>query len=105
MSWTRVCRLDAIEPHTGVCALVAGAQVAVFRVADRVYAIDNLDPFSGAAVLSRGIVGDRDGVVKVASPMFKQSFCLETGQCLDDGEVCVRRYRARVVDGIVEVRP
>ena len=35
-------------------------------------------------MISRGIVGDRGGVPKIASPIFKQSFDLRTGQCLDD---------------------
>ena len=45
-------------------------QVALFRAHEgTIHAIDNIDPFSGAAVLSRGIVGDRAGVATVASPV------------------------------------
>jgi nitrite reductase (NADH) small subunit len=87
----------------GVCARVRGAAVAVFRVGDRVYALGNRDPFTGASVLSRGIVGDRGGVLKVSSPLHKQSFSLETGVCLDDPAVAVPVYRCRVVDGVVEI--
>jgi len=54
----RVCALDDIVPGTGVCALVGGEQIAVFRIDQETYAIGNRDPFSGANVLSRGIVGD-----------------------------------------------
>jgi nitrite reductase (NADH) small subunit len=100
--WIPVCRLEDIVPNTGVCALVEGAQVAVFRVGERVYAIGNRDPFSGMGILSRGIVGDRDGVLKVASPLYKQSFALETGACLDDPAVRVPVYPCRVTDGVVE---
>jgi nitrite reductase (NADH) small subunit len=100
--WIPVCRLEDIVPNTGVCALVGGAQVAVFRVGERVYAIGNRDPFSGMGILSRGIVGDRDGVLKVASPLYKQSFALETGACLDDPAVRVPVYPCRVTDGVVE---
>jgi nitrite reductase (NADH) small subunit len=99
----RVCLLASIAPDSGVCALVGGEQVAVFRVGDRVHAIGNRDPFSGAAVLSRGLVGDRGGLPKVASPIFKQSFSLETGICLDDPAVSVPVYPARVRDGTVEI--
>ena len=44
-TWVDVCSLDAIAPNTGVCALVAGAQVAIFRVGngDEVYALSNYD--------------------------------------------------------------
>ena len=103
-AWTRVCALEQIVPDTGVCCLVSGKQVAVFRVGDRVFAIGNFDPFSRANVLSRGLVGDRGGRPKVASPIYKQSFALDTGECLDDESVAVPTYEARVNDGIVEVR-
>jgi nitrite reductase (NADH) small subunit len=103
--WITVCPLDRILPNSGVCALVNGEQVAVFRIGqtDTVYAIANYDPFSKAHVLSRGIVGDRDGIPKVASPIYKQNFNLITGQCLDNEAVRVTSYPARVLDGNVQV--
>jgi len=92
-------------PGTGVCALVAGRQIAVVRVGegDQVYAVDNFDPFSKAFVISRGIVGDRNGVPKIASPIFKQSFSLLTGECLDKPAVSIATYPVRVRGGEVEV--
>ncbi len=77
--WAAVCKLDDIVPNTGVCALVGGHQVAVFRLDDRVYALSNHDPFSRANVLSRGIVGDIKGELVVASPVYKQHFSLASG--------------------------
>jgi nitrite reductase (NADH) small subunit len=105
-AWTRVCAVEDIVPDTGVCCLVAGKQVAVFRVAatDRLFALSNYDPFSRANVLSRGLVGDRNGRYKVASPIYKQSFALDSGECLDDPAVSVATYEVRVSDGIVEVQ-
>ena len=91
-----VCKLADIVPNTGVCALVGDRQVAIFRVDDCVYAIDNYDPFSRANVLSRGIVGDLKGELVVASPVYKQHFSLATGQCLEDREVCVPVYAVRI---------
>ena len=103
--WVDVCALASVIPNTGVCALLGGKQVAVFRVGDsEVYALSNFDPFSQAFVLSRGIVGDRAGIPKVASPIFKQNFNLRTGQCLDDPNVTVPVYPVRVQDGRVEVQ-
>jgi nitrite reductase (NADH) small subunit len=103
--WTTICPLDRILPNTGVCALVNGQQVAVFRIGEGtdVYAIDNYDPFSKAYVLSRGIVGDRNGIPKVASPIYKQNFSLITGECLDDSTVKLETFAAQVVDGQVQV--
>lgn len=103
--WTTICQIDRIFPNTGVCALVNGKQIAVFRVGEGndVYAIDNYDPFSKAYVLSRGIVGDRHDIPKVASPIYKQNFSLLTGECLDDSTVKVPTFSARVVDGQVQI--
>jgi nitrite reductase (NADH) small subunit len=102
--WTAVCRYDDIIPERGVAALVDGMAVAVFRTHDgALYALSNVDPFSSASVLSRGIVGDREGRPTVASPIYKQVFELATGVCLDDPDVSVPAYPIRVVDGIVEV--
>jgi nitrite reductase (NADH) small subunit len=104
MSWIPVCGYQALLPERGVCALVDGRQVAVFRTFDgTLHAIGNLDPFSGACVLSRGIVGTRKGEPTVASPLHKQVFSLVTGRCLDEPEVAVPVYRIRVRDGLVQV--
>ncbi|MFB4281513.1 MULTISPECIES: nitrite reductase small subunit NirD [unclassified Nonomuraea] len=105
MNWTTICAYDVLPPERGVCALVEGVQVAVFRTYDGdLYALDNLDPFSGAYVLSRGIVGTRKGEPTVASPLHKQVFSLVTGRCLDDGGVSVPVYSVRVgTGGHVEV--
>ena len=99
-----MCKLGDIVPDTGVCALVDGRQVAVFRLSgDSVHAIDNYDPFSQANVLSRGIVGDLKGELVVASPVYKQHFSLATGQCLEDPDVRVSVFPARVAGDMVLV--
>ncbi len=104
MRWEVVCAYDRLLPERGVAALFGDIQVAVFRVHDgTVYAVCNVDPFSGAAVLSRGIVGDRRGVPTVASPIYKQVFSLVDGRYLDDSGVTVPSYPVRVSDGSVLV--
>lgn len=103
--WTVVSQLDDIIDRTGVCAVVDRQQVAVFRVEDQVFALDNRDPFSGANVLSRGIIGDVDGDLVVASPLYKQRFQLADGRCLDHEERSVRAWAVRVENGIIEVSP
>jgi nitrite reductase (NADH) small subunit len=103
--WTTICPLERILPNTGVCALVNDRQIAVFRVGEGqdVYAIENYDPFSKAYVLARGIVGDRQGIPKVASPIYKQNFSLLTGECLDDSTVKLQTFLVQVIDGQVQV--
>jgi nitrite reductase (NADH) small subunit len=101
-TWVDVCALDDLTPDRGMCALVGRYQVALFRLHDdSLFGLSNFDPFSEAYVLSRGIVGSRGGTPKVASPVYKQSFDLETGTCLDDPSVSVPAFPVRVVDGRV----
>lgn len=107
--WTAVCTLTDLIPNRGVAALLDDSvQVAIFRTAedsgnDAVYAISNIDPFSGAAVLSRGIVGDLGGVPVVASPLHKQHFDLRTGTCVDDPAVAVTVFPVRVENNVILV--
>lgn len=82
--WLPVCAVADLEVERGRAALIEGTQVALFLLHDgRVHAVSNLDPYSGAHVISRGIVGTREDVPTVASPMYKQVFDLRTGACLD----------------------
>ena len=105
-TWVDVCALDALIPGRGVAALVAGAQVALFLLPDgTVRAIDNLDPFCGANVMSRGIVGSLGARTVVASPMHKQHIDLDTGECVEHSNETVRAWSARVVDGRIQVSP
>ena len=106
ITWIAVCRYSELQPERGVAALLpGGVQVAVFRTHDGgLHAVSNIDPFSGAAVLSRGIVGDRAGVPVVVSPIYKQAFDLRTGTCLDaPSSVAVQVYPVQVSDDVVRV--
>jgi nitrite reductase (NADH) small subunit len=104
--WTTACAYDYLIPNRGVGVLLPdGKQAALFRLDDgSLRAVGNIDPFSGAAVMSRGIVGDRGGKPTVQSPIKKQAFALDDGRCLDDPEVSLPVYATRVTaDGQVEV--
>lgn len=105
-TYTTVCRVDDIEVEGGVCALVGGDAIAIFRMHDgNIYAISNYDPCSRASVLSRGIVGTRGDIPTVASPMHKQAFDLRSGQCLDDVAVRVPTYDVQMSRDHVLVGP
>jgi nitrite reductase (NADH) small subunit len=104
LAFTPVCAVDDILPDTGVCALLEGRHVAVFRVGhDRFHAIDNVDPKSGASVLARGLVGNLGERVVVASPLYKNHFDLATGECLEAPEQSVRAHAVKVDGGRVLV--
>ncbi len=105
--WTPACAYDRLIPCRGVGVLLPGGdQAALFRLDDgSVHAIGNVDPFSGAAVMSRGIVGDRGGRATVQSPIKKQAFALDDGACLDDPSRVLPVYETRITsEGFVEIR-
>jgi len=102
--WAAVCRYDDLQPERGVAALLGDTQIALFRLFDgSLHAIGNQDPFTGAFVLSRGIVGTRGETPTVASPLHKQVFDLRTGACLDDATTVVPVFAVRERGGLVEV--
>ncbi|MFW3615638.1 nitrite reductase small subunit NirD [Billgrantia antri] len=108
-TWQRLCTRADLVPYSGVAAWVetpeGPAQVAIFYIpsdpntsqlhgqAQELYAIDHHDPFSNANVIARGIVGDLKGQPVVASPIYKQHFRLEDGQCLEDDSVRLRTWK------------
>ena len=104
-NWQQVCGIDDLQTTAGVCALVKGLQIAIFHFADlgETYALQNYDPFSKANVLSRGLTGDLNGQLVVASPIYKQHFNLITGQCLEDDIVQLKTFPLRIVDNQIEI--
>ena len=102
--WVDICPAADVPLERGVAAIVCGVQVALFRTFDgALFAVGNNDPFSGANVIARGIVGTRGDVRTVASPLYKQVFDLATGVCLDDPAVRLPVFDLRVRSGRIEV--
>lgn len=93
--WQPVCHVSDLLMEAGVAVRAHGCQVAIFHTEDGFHAIDNVDPTCGAAVLSRGIVGELKGKLVVASPMYKHHFCLRTGRCMEDERIHVRPWPVR----------
>jgi len=99
--WHDICALEDIVIGTGMAARLNGQQIALFHTREGVFATGNHDPFSGANVLSRGILGDIGGKLVVASPVYKQHFCLRTGICLEDMSVSIPIWPVTVRQGRV----
>ena len=101
---TPVIDYDELPVDRAVCALVQGEQVALVRTSDDdLYAVGNYDPIGRAMVMSRGVVGSRSGRDVIVSPLHKQAYDLETGECLDKDGYWLPVHEVRVVDGMVEV--
>ena len=104
--WADICNESDILPNMGRCALFEGKQVAIFKVKskdEQFFAIENYCPFAEANVLSRGLVGSIGDKTVVASPIYKQHFCLETGDCVEDDTVSVKTFSVRVEGGKVQL--
>ena len=103
-NWIDICAEEELVAGTGLCALFGSEQVAIFKLAvnNLIYAVSNYDPIAKANVISRGIVGSIGDRLVVASPLYKQHFCLETGECLD-AEASLATYAVRSQNGIVQL--
>jgi nitrite reductase (NADH) small subunit len=114
----RICAVSALTPERGVAALLPdGTQIAVFLLDDgSVRAVQQHDPYSASNILSRGLVGthlvagEGEGpgriVPTLSSPMYKQSWNLDTGEVLDSGggeKHPLAVYEVELINGEVHV--
>ena len=102
--WSLVCAVGEIPPKGGLHALVEGRQIAVFRVDDEVFALEERDSPIDAIMATRGTVGDLMGEPVLISQTHRQHYDLRTGRCLESPDHGLRTYPARVADGEVWVR-
>lgn len=104
--WMTICELESIAPNTGICAKVDNHQAAVFYLQPEniVKSISNYDPIAGANILSRGIVAEIEGKRVVASPLYKQHFCLDSGVCLEDESIRVATFQTRLKQNFVQIK-
>jgi nitrite reductase (NADH) small subunit len=107
--WRSVCSVEDLVEDSGVCVLVnedtdREQQVALFNIGgDQVFAVSNFDPFGKANVLYRGIVGSINERYVVASPLYKQHFDLQNGQCVEDESVALSTFEVRFENNNVEL--
>ncbi|TQV61366.1 MAG: nitrite reductase small subunit NirD, partial [Halothiobacillaceae bacterium] len=104
--WTDLCALADLPPNVGLAARLGDTQIALFHLPDsdeKVFALSNHDPKSGANVLARGILGDLGGERVVASPLYKQHYRLRDGHCMEDEGIKVPVWAVRIEAGRVRV--
>jgi nitrite reductase (NADH) large subunit len=97
-SWVFVGRVWEFPQDGGAAIKYGQTQIAVFNFASRGewYATQNMCPHRREFVLSRGMVGDEHGKPKIACPVHKKTFSLETGACLSGEEYTVRVFPVKV---------
>ncbi len=107
--WVRVASVSDVPEDGGIAVRHGASQIAIFHVASTGawYATQNLCPHKREMVLARGIVGDQAGVPKVACPLHKKTFDLESGRCLSGEELEIATFPVRVEgdDVLVELPP
>lgn len=110
--WTDICSVGDLVDNSGVCALAGEQQVAIFKLVtggtSQVFALSNWDPFGEANVLYRGLlasIDEGDGAQKyvLVSPLYKQRYCLKSGECIDEQSQKLKVFPSRIVDGTVQL--
>jgi nitrite reductase (NADH) large subunit len=104
--WLRVARVGDVPRDGGITILHGDAPIAVFHLASRGawYATQAVCPHRKEAVLGRGLLGTAGDTPKVACPLHKRTFSLETGAGLSDPQYCIRTYAVEVRGEDVWVR-
>jgi nitrite reductase (NADH) large subunit len=105
-SWVAVGRVSDFHSDCGVTYRFGRAQVAVFYIASmgRWFATQARCPHKGDAVLGRGIVGDSQGTPKVACPLHKRTFALDTGKCTSGEGADILTFPVQVQADVVYVQ-
>ncbi|WP_028470169.1 nitrite reductase small subunit NirD [Neptunomonas japonica] len=98
--WLDLCSINDLVANSGVCALLKEEQVALFYLPNeqKVFAVGQYDPFGNANVMSRGIIGSKQGQLFVASPLYKQHFLLEDGSCLEDAAISLPVWKTQIIN-------
>ncbi len=96
--WIQVGKIWDFPKDGGATIKYGNTQIAVFNFDSRGewYATQNMCPHKREFVLSRGIVGDQCGTPKVACPVHKKTFSLETGEGLNDKDFAIQVFPVRV---------
>jgi NAD(P)H-dependent nitrite reductase small subunit len=104
-SWVQVGAAADFPQDGGAAILHGRSQIAVFNFTSRGewYASQNFSPKHRTFAMSRGIIGDKAGVPKVADPVAKTNFALTTGECLSGEDMHLLTFRARAEGGMVFV--
>ncbi|AGH44739.1 nitrite reductase small subunit NirD [Paraglaciecola psychrophila] len=107
-NWISVCSDTDLVANSGVCALLNEQQIALFKIKnandEQVFAVSNWDPIGKANVLYRGLLGSVENAKVIISPLYKQRYCLSSGQCLDDDAIKLTVYPVRIENNQVQLQ-
>ncbi len=97
-TWFKVGKTDDFPVNSGACIKYKTKQVAVFNftVNNKWYACQNLCPHKMEMVLSLGLIGDKEGIPKVACPLHKKNFSLEDGSNINGDDLKIAIYPVKI---------
>ncbi|MBC8768532.1 nitrite reductase small subunit NirD [Arenibacter sp. BSSL-BM3] len=103
--WFKAAAVVKFPINGGACVKYKDKQIAVFNFTREGtwYACQNLCPHKMEMVLSRGMIGEDQGVPKVACPLHKNSFSLKTGKHLNGDLDRIATYPVKIEDGFVYI--
>ncbi|MCZ2723409.1 nitrite reductase small subunit NirD [Marinomonas sp. 15G1-11] len=106
MSWIKVCSYEDLVANAGIAVKVMDKQVAIFLDPEfnQLFALSNWDPIGKANVMSRGLMAEIEGVLTVASPLYKQKYCLSTGVCIDE-DIVLPIWNVKLENDVVWLAP
>ncbi|EKF55709.1 nitrite reductase (NAD(P)H) small subunit [Galbibacter marinus] len=98
INWFKAGLTSDFPANSGVCIKYKSKQIAVynFRRVNQWYACQNLCPHKMEMVLSRGMIGDLSGIPKVACPLHKKTFSLESGESLCGDQLKLATYPVKI---------
>jgi NAD(P)H-dependent nitrite reductase large subunit/NAD(P)H-dependent nitrite reductase small subunit len=105
MSWVTVGKTWDFPVDAGAVVKYGDVQLAIFQSVqgDQWYACQNMCPHKRSFVLSRGILGDKNGTAKIACPLHKKTFSLETGESMQQEDYSISVFDVRVVGDDVQL--
>lgn len=103
--WFKAGKIEGFTENGGACIKYKDKQIAVFNFKreNKWYACQNLCPHKMEMVLSRGMIGDDKGIAKVACPMHKKTFSLESGENLNGDLDAIAIYPVKIENEFVFV--
>jgi nitrite reductase (NADH) large subunit len=98
LRWVQVGKVWDFPGDGGATVKYGKTQIAVFNFTSRGawYATQNMCPHRREFVLARGMIGDQNGKPKVACPVHKKTFSLESGKCLSGEDLAVQVFAVKV---------
>lgn len=104
-TWFEVGKVSDFPENSGACIKYKTKQIAVFNFTrtSKWYACQNLCPHKLEMVLSLGMIGDKEGIAKVACPMHKKNFSLEDGSNIGGEDLKIAVYPVKIEKGNVYI--